>query len=208
MSMLHRKRNRKIRLQNRLGSRRNRILLALFFTGVALASWFSNVWQDQSGNQYLIAATDIAGNTQLSDAQVLVVGLDLGEQGQSYLHANSIEKNWHLTRPVRAGELIPLASLEANSVATCTALRVALAVGISSDIHLGDEIDLWAGFQNSNTSTASQIVSLAALIRVMESSDALSVKSQEIEICLQPDEIAAVVDAIAAREVIVAVASR
>ncbi len=94
MAMLLRKRNRRVRLANRMGSRRTRILLALAFALIAVASFLMSSDPASETKSYLVALTDIAPDSQLNEQTVEIVNLDLNDQENRYLLAESKKSNY------------------------------------------------------------------------------------------------------------------
>lgn len=208
MAMLLRKRNRRVRLANRMGSRRTRILLALAFALIAVASFLMSSDPASETKSYLVALTDIAPDSQLNEQTVEIVNLDLNDQENRYLLAESKKSNWVISKPIRAGELIPVSALVDPDEANCIFVKVGLGVELSGSIHRGDLIDLWAGEANSAVESGPvQIVAAGLLREIFTATDSLGQSSQEVEVCVSPAEIRSVVNSIAKQDVIIGVRS-
>ncbi len=207
--MLMRKRNRKVKLTNRIGSRRNRLLIITIFSLLVAAVWVSGVGSTPSGNNFLIARTDLSSYTQLSQDNSDSVQIDLKDEAPKYVQSNSKMSSWFLAKPVRAGELIPVTSVIAEPVSNCTAMKITLGMSLNSNIHTGDQLDIWSG-QTSYTpnSIPIQIVSRAELLNAKTSTDALSQSVQTIEVCVNQAEVRSVVNAIAQKLVVIAVLAK
>ena len=204
-----RKRNRKVKLTNRIGSRRNRLLIITIFSLLVAAVWVSGVGSTPSGNNFLIARTDLSSYTQLSQDNSDSVQIDLKDEAPKYVQSNSKMSSWFLAKPVRAGELIPVTSVIAEPVSNCTAMKITLGMSLNSNIHTGDQLDIWSG-QTSYTpnSIPIQIVSRAELLNAKTSTDALSQSVQTIEVCVNQAEVRSVVNAIAQKLVVIAVLAK
>lgn len=207
--MLMRKRNRKVKLTNRIGSRRNRLLIITIFSLLVAAVWVSGVGSTPSGNNFLIARTDLSSYTQLSQDNSDSVQIDLKDEAPKYVQSNSKMSSWFLAKPVRAGELIPVTSVIAEPASNCTAMKITLGMSLNSNIHTGDQLDIWSG-QTSYTpnSIPIQIVSRAELLNAKTSTDALSQSVQTIEVCVNQAEVRSVVNAIAQKLVVIAVLAK
>jgi len=205
-----RRRKRSVQLNNRRGSRRNRILFAISLTLIAIASWLLSGSTETQPNQYLVASVNIATSTPIGSANLIATPMDLGEADSQYLRAS--EQNlakWVLVRPVNAGELIPLSSIAPAKTAGCTQIVVALAVTMANTIKVGDSINLWAADQASSAeSIPVQVVTAGELVSTKLASDSFGQSAQSIEICISPAEIRSVVSAIARKATVVGIRSQ
>lgn len=206
MAIFVRKRARRVRLANRLGSRRTKLLLAISFSLIAAASYLLSTDASASESNYYVAMGDLAKDSALDDQSVRLISLDLKDQANRYLQSDSKVSDWVLAKPVRAGELIPLSALTNSSESECVALRVSLGVELSKSIHRGDVIDLWAGASSNSVESAPvQIVSAGLLLEIDSATDSLGQNQQDIEICVSPAEIRSVVYSVSSQDVIVGV---
>jgi hypothetical protein len=209
MAMLMRKRNRKVKLTSRLGSRRNRLLVFSIFSLLFTAVWVSGIGTPETGSSYLVATSDLPSYTQLSEATANSITLDLKTEATKYIPADSKMASWFLAKPVRAGELIPTSAVMPEQVSSCTAMKLSLGMTLNSSIHKGDRLDIWSGEPSlSSSSVPIQIVSAAQLLSINSSTDALSQSIQTIEICVNEAEIRSVVNAIAQKLVVIAVLAK
>jgi hypothetical protein len=207
MSFFIRKRKRSVQLNNRRGSRRNRILAALSLSIFALASWVVSIGSEIPPEHYLVAATNLSSNSEISEANVIDLSMDLRETENLYLQANqeSLSK-WILIRPVSAGELIPLSSIAPSKQTSCSDISVALGVALASNIKVGDQIDLWAASQMGSVETIPvQVVSSAELVNIKVDTDTYSQFPQQIEVCVTPAEVRSVVAAIATKSTVIGI---
>jgi hypothetical protein len=207
MSFYIRKRKRSVQLNNRRGSRRNRILLAISLCVIAVASWVVSIGSEVPPKQYLVAATNLSSNSDLTEASVIALPMDLRETENIYLQASQENlSKWTLIRPVSAGELIPLSSLVPITRSSCSELSVALGVGLASNIKVGDRIDLWAANQVTSIETIPvQVVSSAELVNIKVDTDTYSQFPQQVEVCVNPGEVRSVVAAIATKSTVIGI---
>ena len=209
MSIFMRRRKRSVQLNNRWGSRRNRILFALSLTLISIASWLLFENTEVKLNQYLVATTNISSSTPIGLANLASVPMDLGEADNQYLKAS--EQNltkWVLVRPVNAGELIPMSSIAPAKLANCSQIVVALAVSMANTLKVGDSIDLWAADQSSSIeSIPVQVVTAGELVSAKLANDSFGQSAQSIEVCISPAEIRSVVSAIARKATVVGIRS-
>ena len=207
--MLMRKRNRKVKLTSRMGSRRNRLLIVTIFSLLIAAVWVSGAGVTPPGKYFLVAKSDLSSYTQLSEANSDSVLIDLKDESQEYVQTESKMSSWFLAKPVRAGELIPASALIPEPVSTCTAMKLSLGMTLNSSIHTGDLLDIWSGQPNYTANAIPiQIVSGAELLSANTTTDALSQSVQTIEVCVNQAEIRSVVNAIAQKLEVIAVLSK
>jgi hypothetical protein len=210
MSIFMRKRKKSVKLNNRWGSRRNRILFATALSLIASAAWLASSTPDVNQSQYLVANSNLSSSTPLTSSNLTPVGMSLGETQEQYLLAS--EENltkWVLVHPVSVGELIPKSAVALASTSDCAQLVVALGVNMANTIKTGDSLDLWAADQsNALESIPVQIVEAGELVDSKTATDGFSQSAQSIEVCISVAEIRSVVSAIARKATIVAIRSQ
>jgi hypothetical protein len=174
---------------------------------LAVASWVVAIGSEVPSNQYLVAATNLSSDTELSEANLLSLPMDLRDTENLYLQASQENlSKWNLIRPVSAGELIPISSIALSTRSTCSELSVALGVALASNIKVGDQIDLWAANQVASIETIPvQVVSAAELVHIKVDTDTYSQFPQQVEVCVTPAEVRSVVAAIATKSTIIGI---
>ena len=207
MSFFIRKRKRTVKLNNRRGSRRNRIIASISLCVVAVASWVVSIGSEVPPDKYFVAATNLSSGIKLTESNLLTLPLDLRETKSIYLQASGENlSKWTLIRPVSAGELIPLSSIAISTRSSCSELAVALGVSLASNIKVGDEVDLWSANQASNMEAIPvQVVSDAELVNIKSDTDSYSQFPQQVEVCVSPAEIRSVVAAIASKSTVIGI---
>jgi len=209
MSMFMRKRKRSVQLNNRIGSRRNRILFAISLSLIAAASWLLLANSEAPLKKYLVASTNISSSMKLSEANLMSVAMELGENQSSYIEEGLNLAEWVLIRPVGPGELIPLSAIAPARSTECSDLVVQLGIGLASTVKVGDRIDLWAAdATNSLESIPIQVVTAGELISIKQSTDSFSQGNQSLEVCVSAAEIRSVVSAIARKSTLVGIRSQ
>jgi hypothetical protein len=207
MPILIRKRKRTIQLNNRWGSRRNRILFALSLSLAAVASWLLVASSEVPVQRYLVATSNLATSSTLSEANLSALEMDLKEGESQYLKATDENlRSWVLVRPVSAGELIPMSAIAPISNSDCAQVVVDLAVSLASTLREGERVDLWAAEQaNSLESIPTQVVTAGELVSIKMDTDSFSQSVQTIEICVSPGEIRSLVSAMARKSTIIGI---
>jgi hypothetical protein len=205
MAIFIRKRTRSVKLNNRWGSRRNKLLLSFALTLIALASWLASSSAEDNRVSYSVAAVDLASGSPVTKANVSSVKLDLQDTGNLYLSSKNHNK-FFLKSPVAAGHLIPLSALVTENFQDCSAVIMSLGTPMSQAIKKGDLVDLWSAEQASSLeSIPVQIVTAGELISIKNATDGFSQNTQTIEVCVSIAEIRSTVQAIAKKATVVAV---
>jgi hypothetical protein len=205
MAIFLRKRTRSIKLNNRWGSRRNKLLLSFALALIALASWLASSTAEDNRVSYLVAAVDLGTGTKLSKLNLTTIKLDLQDTGNSYL-TNKNHHKFFLKTPIAAGQLIPLSAILADNFEGCSAVVLNLGAPMSQAIKKGDLVDLWSAEQAASVETIPvQIVTAGELISIKNATDGFSQNTQTIEVCVSVAEIRSIVQAIAKKATVVAV---
>jgi hypothetical protein len=205
MAIFMRKRTRSIKLNNRWGSRRNKLLISFALALVALASYLASSNAEDNRVSFLVAAVDLGTGSTITESNVTAQKLDLQETGNLYLRANNQNK-FFLKSPVAAGQLIPLSALLSENFQDCAAVLVNLGTPMSQSIRKGDLVDLWSAEQSASVeSIPVQIVTAAELISIKNATDGFSQSTQTIEVCVSIAEIRSTVQAIAKKATVIAV---
>jgi hypothetical protein len=186
------------------------MFVSLVLVVAAAASCYFSMESGVLGTQYLVANSNLSSSTPLGEANVTATSMDLGEAESQYLSATEQNLgNWILTRPVNAGELIPVSAVGPVEASDCTQIVVSLGVSLAKTIKIGDNIDLWAADQSiSPESIPVQVVTSGELVSKKEATDSFSQAAQSIELCISPAEIRSVVAALASRAALIGVRSQ
>jgi len=205
MAIFIRKRTRSIKLNNRWGSRRNKLLLSFALALIALASWLASSSAEDNRVSYSVAAVDLASGSPVTKANVSSVKLDLQDTGNLYLSSKN-HNELFLKSPIAAGHLIPLSALVTENFQDCSAVIMNLGTPMSQAIKKGDLVDLWSAEQAASLeSIPVQIVTAGELISIKNATDGFSQNTQTIEVCVSVAEIRSTVQAIAKKATVVAV---
>ena len=195
------------RVSSGFASSRNRFLLFSALVLLAAAAWLTNNNQSPESQEFFIASRDLPKSTALDSSTVSVVELQVGEVREKYLSANQDQLGqWFLTKPVLAGELIPLSSIASTKEANCTPIILTLDSRLPTAIKIGSDVDIWAAEQSSSIESMPHEVALSAeLIGIKVDNDGIGQANQSIEVCVSVAEVRSVVDAIAKKSTVVAV---
>lgn len=181
-------------------------MASIFLCLIAVAAWIVSIGSEVPAEKYLVAVTNLSSGSALSEENVLSLPMDLRETENMYLQASDENlSKWALTRPVSAGELIPLSSIDVSKRFACSELSVSLAVSLSNNIKIGDRIDLWAANQANIETIPVQVVTAAELVNIKLDTDTYSQFPQTVEVCVTPAEVRSVVAAIATKSTIIGI---
>jgi len=201
------KRSGRFRVGAQIPYGRNKFLLFTALVLLAIAAWLANSNTVSDSQSFYIASRDLPKATTIDENSVSSMPAQMGESGEKYLKANAGELGkWFLTKPVLAGELIPLSAVASVKEANCTPIILTLGASLPSAIKVGSNLDIWAAEQASSVQTIPYEVAVGAeLIGIRSTSDGIGQNSQSIEVCISIAEVRSVVDAIAKRATVVAV---
>lgn len=203
------RRSNTFRLRSRAGGSRNKVFLVASLVLLATAAWLTNTSSGEQAEYYFVAAKDLPQSASVDATSVEARDLKLSASSGLYLRAEDNELNkWYLTKPVVAGELIPLSSLASLKEAKCSPIILTLGTQLPTSIKIGSGLDLWAANPISTQESIPHEVALdAELIAIKTASDGLGQQNQSIEVCVSVAEVRSVVAAIAERAAIIAVRS-
>jgi len=195
------------RVSFRFVGSRNKFLLFSALTLLAAAAWLTNSNQGPVSQQFFVASRDLPKSTELDSSTVSVVEIQMNDVKDKYFSANQNELgNWFLTKPVLAGELIPLSAISSTKEANCTPIILTLDSMLPTAIKIGSDVDIWAAQQSSSIESMPHEVALSAeLIGIKVDNDGIGQANQSIEVCVSVAEVRSVVDAIAKNSTVVAV---
>jgi len=201
------KRSGRFRVGAQIPYGRNKFLLFTALVLLAISAWLANSNTVSDSQSFFIASRDLPKATTIDENSVSSMPAQMGESAEKYLKANAGELGkWFLTKPVLAGELIPLSAVASVKEANCTPIILTLGANLPSAIKVGSNLDIWAAEQASSVQTIPYEVAVGAeLIGIRSTSDGIGQNSQSIEVCISIAEVRSVVGAIAKRATVVAV---
>jgi hypothetical protein len=150
---------------------------------------------------YLIAATNLAPGSQLSDDLVRVESLDLGSIATNYATSADIESSY-LILPIASGELIPLRALGQELEFGQTSLRITPGLKPASQITPGARVQIWQVVE-TEIGFESQLLVASSLVTDLVYGDGLfAAEIPEVELVLTRDQAQLVLQAITAESAI------
>lgn len=150
---------------------------------------------------YLIAATNLAPGSQLSDDLVRVESFDLGSIAANYATSADIESSY-LILPIASGELIPLRALGQELEFGQTSLRITPDLKPASQITPGARVQIWQVVE-TEIGFESQLLVASSLVTDLVYGDGLfAAEIPEVELVLTRDQAQLVIQAITAESAI------
>jgi len=204
-----RKRAVRARASSNFSGGRNKFLLLSALVLLAVAAWLANNTQSTSTQSFFVATHDLPSASKLDSSTVSSVEMQLSDSNQRYLAADERQLGkWFLTKPVIAGELIPISAIASVKEAKCTPIILTLGTMLPTAIQAGAELDIWAAEQSSAIQTIPYQVAVGAeLIGISAGNTGIGESNQSIEVCVSIAEVRSVVEAIAKKSTVVAVRS-
>lgn len=120
-----------------------------FFIGVALVLlsiggvWFT-VQSAQQTSAVLAATRVILPGDRISERDLRVVQVVLGESAGSYLEPGTVGETLVSDRTIHAGELVPVSALAEESGRSVTRIMIEAASPVSAELAAGSVVELWA----------------------------------------------------------------
>lgn len=204
-----RKRAVRARLSSNFSGNRNKALLLVALVLLAIAAWLANNTQSVATKSFFVAAHDLPTASKLDSSTVSSVEMQLSDSNEKYLSGDADKLGkWFLTRPLVAGELIPLSGIASVRESKCTPIILSLDTMLPSAIQAGADLDIWAAEQsNAFAAIPYQVAVGAELIGIKAGNDGIGVSNESIEVCVSVAEVRSVVEAIAKNSTVVAVRS-
>ncbi|MGO1545362.1 MAG: hypothetical protein ACTHXA_13600 [Gulosibacter sp.] len=175
-----------------------RLLIGSF---LVLASVLGVIWVVSSAKQTVsiyAAAAPIAQGDGLAVEQLAVVEVPVSATNSLYLTTDAVPEGAVITtRPIGAGELIPMSAL---GVADDTSASVVVTIGgaLPEDVSTGTAVELWSaapGERPGTYGTPVVLVQQAHVVRVLESEQLVHSGQVEVELRIPDSELAEVLTA-------------
>ena len=116
-----------------------------------------------------------------------------------YLRPGAAPDEFVVTRPIGAGEFIPVSALGEPDAGTA-AVVVPISGGVPASVAIGSEVALWAAKPADKPGTfaaSSVLVESAQVVAVIEEDRMIGAGGLELELRIPSGQVAAVLDAIA-----------
>lgn len=148
------------------------------------------------------ARSDLAAGTTVSASDFATTEVNV--PGGAYLPVGHLGESRRLTRSLAKGELLPKAAVEGED--DLHPLVVPLAQPVASSVRAGDAVTLWAAPPKREGAGGARALTNAAIYVAPATSGVAGTRTTAVELRIPSADLASVVEAIAAKEPLLAVA--
>ncbi|KAB1641156.1 SAF domain-containing protein [Gulosibacter chungangensis] len=169
---------------------------------LVIASVLGVVWVVSAAKQTVpvyVAAVAIAQGDTISEQSLSLVEVPVAGSNELYLSPESLSDAAIITtRPIGAGEFIPLSALGAGDDASAPVV-VAISGALPENVSTGVAVELWAAAPGERPGTYEPpvvLVQQAQVVRVLESQQLVNNGQVEVELRLPDADLAEVLTAL------------
>jgi hypothetical protein len=134
-------------MNNKLGihQRRTGVLLAssLLVVGSMVGAWVL-IEQSKTTEVFLVTKQNFASGTSLTASDLDQIPLSMFEISGSYLQPDALVEGLVLTRPLAAGEAVPVSALTTAELTNWANVVLTPALELSSQIQVGTKVSIWS----------------------------------------------------------------
>ena len=125
--------------------RRTGVLLAssLLVVGSMVGAWVL-IEQSKTTEVFLVTKQNLASGTTLTAADLDQIPLSMFEISGSYLQPDALVEGLVLTRPLAAGEAVPVSALTTAELTNWSNVVLTPALELSSQIEVGTKVSIWS----------------------------------------------------------------
>jgi hypothetical protein len=147
---------------------------------------------------YLVASSTISTGTLLSEADAVVVQLDLGVYSEAYVAAGTSIEGLSATAVIGQGELIPLRLIGRGLRPDQTALRFVPDLKPAQSIVPGSVVSVWQVTETEDGFMPQRIVSVSEVLAIEFGDGLFAEDAPDVELLLNLDQSTLVLAAVAA----------
>ena len=131
----------------RAGSSKRRPLVlaasSLLVLGSMVGAWVL-IEQSKTTEVFLVTKQNLASGTTLTAADLDQIPLSMFEISGSYLQPAALVEGLVLTRPLAAGEAVPISALTTAELTNWSNVVLTPALELSSQIEVGTKVSIWS----------------------------------------------------------------
>jgi hypothetical protein len=127
-------------------SQRGPLVLAassLLVVGSVVGAWVL-IEESKTTEVFLVTKQNLASGAVLSASDLDQIPLSMFEISGSYLQPEALVEGLVLTRPLAAGEAVPVSALTTAELANWSNLVLTPAIELSSQIEVGTKVSIWS----------------------------------------------------------------
>lgn len=147
---------------------------------------------------FLVASSTISTGTLLSEADAVVVQLDLGVYSEAYVAAGTSIEGLSATAVIGQGELIPLRLIGRGLRPDQTALRFVPDLKPAQSIVPGSVVSVWQVTETEDGFMPQRIVSVSEVLAIEFGDGLFAEDAPDVELLLNLDQSTLVLAAVAA----------
>jgi SAF domain len=177
-----------------------RVAIGLVLVLASIAGVVAIVKSADRSVQVYSAAEALPIGTRITGDDLVAVPARLGAAAAKYLTAPPPASGYVVTRSIDKGELVPVAALGTAASETVATVVVPVSTAVATSIATGTSVDVWAAPKTTGQSFGppAVIVSGATVARVVQPAGLVqSGSGTSLELRVQRDDIAAVLQALA-----------
>ncbi|MET0296970.1 MAG: SAF domain-containing protein [Microbacterium sp.] len=176
-----------------------RFLLGLLLVAASIAGVWFVVAAARSTTPVLAAAHTIVPGAVVTDADVLVVDVALGQSGGAYIEPVDLVPGLVATRTIDEGELVPAAALDDAATARTTTVVLRSAADVPASVGPGSVVEVWRAplLESGAYDEPRILVADATVVSVTRDESMMGGGSAALEIVIARSDVAAVLAAIA-----------
>ena len=125
--------------------RRTGVLLtsSLLVVGSMVGAWVL-IEQSKTTEVFLVTKQNLASGTSLTASDLDQIPLSMFEISGSYLQPDALVEGLVLTRPLAAGEAVPVSALTTAELTNWSNVVLTPALELSSQIQVGTKVSIWS----------------------------------------------------------------
>ena len=131
----------------RAGSHKRRPLVlaasSLLVLGSMVGAWVL-IEQSKTTEVFLVTKQNLASGTSLTASDLDQIPLSMFEISGSYLQPDALVEGLVLTRPLAAGEAVPISALTTAELTNWSNVVLTPALELSSQIEVGTKVSIWS----------------------------------------------------------------
>jgi hypothetical protein len=115
----------------------------LLVVGSILGAWVV-IEQSKTTEVFLVTKQNLASGTLLTGSDLDQISLSMFEISDSYLKPDALVEGLVLTRPLAAGEAVPVSALTSAELTNWSNIVLTPALELSSQIQVGTKVSIWS----------------------------------------------------------------
>ncbi len=119
------------------------IASSLLVVGSMVGAWVL-IEQSKTTEVFLVTKQNLASGTSLTAADLDQIPLSMFEISGSYLQPDALVDGLVLTRPLAAGEVVPVSALTTAELTNWSNVVLTPALELSSQIEVGTKVSIWS----------------------------------------------------------------